>query len=115
MTEDRLYLIHIRECIGWVQDDTRVGREVFLTNRTIRDAVLRNLQIMAESTQRLSAEVKARHPTVPWAQLAGFRNILVHAYLGIRHELVWTFIERDLPLLSATVDSMLAELDEQGI
>lgn len=114
MTQDRLYLIHIRECIGWIQDDTHAGRDTFLANRTIRDAVLRNLQIMAESTQRLSPEIKVRHSQIPWAQLAGFRNILVHAYLGIRHELVWQFIEHHLPSLATTVNAMLAELNERN-
>jgi uncharacterized protein with HEPN domain len=111
---DRAYLLHILECIGWIRKDTRDGRDAFLANRTLRDAVLRNLQVMAESTQRLSAERKARYPEVQRSALAGFRNVLVHAYLGIRHELVWRFIERDLAVLERTIQTMLADFEAGG-
>lgn len=46
------------------------------------DAILRNLQTMAEATQRLPEEFKNRYPNIPWKDISGFRNILVHDYLG---------------------------------
>lgn len=81
MKDDRIYLKHILECIQRIQNYTGGGKELFMGSTLIQDAVLRNLQILAESTQRLSQDLKAAHPSVDWRAIAGFRNILVHNYL----------------------------------
>jgi uncharacterized protein with HEPN domain len=63
---------------------------------------------MSEATQRLSDQAKAQHPGIPWPSISGFRNVLVHNYLGIDLEQVWTIIIRDLPPLKAAVSAMLS-------
>ena len=66
----------------------------------LQDAVLRVLQVMAESCQRLSPEIKTAHEHIDWRGIAGFRNILVHDYLGgIDLNLVWQVINEELPAL----------------
>jgi uncharacterized protein with HEPN domain len=65
------------------------GGEVFFRDRKTQSAVLRELQTLSESTQKLSDEFKEKHPEVPWQNIAGFRNILVHGYLGIKMDRVW--------------------------
>lgn len=55
---------------------------------------------MAESTQRLSPELKAAHPEIPWDDIAGFRNRAVHAYLGIDLDIIWDIVERDVPAVA---------------
>jgi uncharacterized protein with HEPN domain len=72
------------------------------------------LQELAESTQRLSSELQGRHPDLPWAAIAGFRNVLVHDYLGISLSRVWDITQRDLPALRAAVILMLAETESRG-
>ena len=96
MKDDQLYLNHILECAGKVKEYVKDGREKFLTSQVIQDAVLRNLQIMTESCQRFSQELKDRHPEVDWRGLTGFRNILVHDYLGIDLEIVWALVDQKL-------------------
>ena len=71
MKDDRLYLIHIRECINRIKRYTAEGKEVFFADAKTQDAVLRNLQTLAESTQRLSADLKVAHPEVDWRGIAG--------------------------------------------
>ncbi len=107
MKDDGVYLIHILECIRRIEEDTSEGREQFLGKHTLQDAVLRNLQTMAESTQRLSEPLKERHPEIEWRSIAAFRNILVHAYLGIDLELIWIVTQRDVPELKRVVQDML--------
>jgi len=102
--DDRLYLEHILECAKRVQEAVQGGRDKFLSDHLIQDAVLRNLQIMTESCQRLSPELKARHPEVDWRGLSGFRNILVHEYLGIDFEIVWALVEQKLSGLTRMAD-----------
>lgn len=112
MKDDRLYLIHILECIGRIEKYvSESSREKFFASSLVQDAVLRNLQVMAESTQRLSEELKAKYPDVPWYQIAGFRNVLVHDYLEVDIALVWIVIERELPPLKRNVRGMLVDLE----
>lgn len=99
MKDDRLYLVHIHECIRRIEQYVREGREAFLRSTLVQDAVTRNLQVMAESTQRLSDAFKQQHPKVNWRSLAGFRNVLVHDYLGVDKDRIWQIVERDLPEL----------------
>ena len=63
----------------------------------IQDAVLRNLQVLAESAKRVSGELKAAHPEIDWHGIAGFRNVLVHEYLGINLQRVYDIVTLDLP------------------
>jgi uncharacterized protein with HEPN domain len=108
--DDSVYLRHILDCIGRIEEDTAGGRAFFLMARTHQDAVMRNLQVMAESTQRLSPETKTLHPEVPWQSIAAFRNVLVHDYLGVDLDIVWDVVERDLPGLKQAVAALLATL-----
>lgn len=108
MKDDRLYLIHISECIGRIESYTAgMTKNAFLSSTLVQDGVLRNLQVMAESTQRLSDQVKENHPTIDWHKIAGFRNILVHDYLGVDIERVWTILNKELPILKKAVTEMI--------
>ncbi len=106
MKDDRVYVDHILECLRWISVYTVDGKDAFFSDRKTQSAVLRELQIMAESAQRLSSDLKHRHPEVSWQGLAGFRNVLVHDYLGIKPERVWTIVEKDLPVLRAAAEDL---------
>lgn len=103
MKPDQVYIAHILECIRRIEENTARGRDVFAASHTLQDAVLRNLQTLSESTQHLSADLKAQHPAIPWKQIAGFRNVIVHNYLGIDLHLIWMVIQRDIPPLKQAV------------
>lgn len=107
MKDDKLYLIHLRECIERVVGYTADGKAAFLADPKTQDAVLRNLQVMAESSQRLSDEFKLRHPEIDWKGLAGFRNVLVHDYLGVDIGRVWELVEGQLPGLRRQIETAL--------
>jgi|AGTN01.1.fsa_nt_gi Uncharacterized conserved protein len=95
----KLYLLHIAECIDKIGRYASAGSGS-LADGLVMDAVLRNLQTLSEATQRLPDDMKARHPEIPWSRIAGFRNILVHNYLGnIDAAVVWRVIEGELPVL----------------
>ena len=84
MKEDRLYICHVIDCVDRIERYCRDGEDAFRESELIQDAVLRSLQTLAESTQRISEHLKTRHPEVDWQAIAGFRNVLVHDYLGIK-------------------------------
>ena len=93
MKDDRVYLRHILRCIGRIEEYTKEGRDKFFESHLIQDAVIRNLQTMAESTQRLSDTLKSTQIDVDWPALAGFRNVLVHDYMGVDLDYVYRAIE----------------------
>ena len=104
---DRLYLAHMLECIDRVSDYVCDDEALFRSSRLVQDAVTRNLQVLAESSQRLSDEIKASEPEVSWRAISGFRNILVHDYLGVDVDAIWGVVEQDLPSLRAALGRML--------
>lgn len=92
MNEDKVYLEYILYCIDKIQEYSQGGKEEFFSNLMVQDAIIR-----AESTQRLSEELKANMTEVNWRNISGFRNILVHDYLGgIDINTVWDVVENDL-------------------
>jgi len=75
----------------------------------IHDAVVRNLEIVAEASRHIPAELKDKTPQMPWREIADFGNILRHGYEGVNDPILWSTIERDLPALAAAVRSLLAD------
>ena len=98
-----VYLSHMIECINRVFEYCEGGESSFRQSHLSQDAVIRNLQKMAESSQRLSESTKAIAPDVPWRAISGFRNIIVHDYLGVDLDMVWQVVSSDLPMLQAAL------------
>lgn len=111
---DRVLLAPMRDCLGRISEYTHFERSRFDASRLVQDAVIRNLQTLAESSQRLSSEIKGTEPQIPWRELAGFRNVIVHGYLGVDLGAVWLVIEEDLPTLTEAVNRMAAHLGPRG-
>jgi uncharacterized protein with HEPN domain len=108
---DLLHLVFIQECIQRIGEYVGGGEKAFLASRLIQDGVLRNLQTLSESTQRLSDELKAQHPNIDWRRLSGFRNILVHDYLGVDIPKCWGIVEDELPVLEREVAEMITKIE----
>jgi len=105
--DETVYLRHILECVRRIEENTSEGRDGFMASHTLQDAVLRNLQTMGESTQRLSDDLKATRPEIEWSRIAAFRNVLVHDYLGIDMDAIWEITQRDVPILKKAILAML--------
>jgi len=95
--DDSIYIDYMIDCIDRIDEYTQTGREGFMSSSLIQDAVIRNLQTLSESSQRLSDSFKDQQLSIPWRDIAGFRNILVHDYLGLDLEVIWSVVEIDLP------------------
>ncbi|MBI2119916.1 MAG: DUF86 domain-containing protein [Elusimicrobia bacterium] len=108
MKDDKLYLIHILESIERIEKYTCDGKGKFLSDLKTQDAVLRNLQTLAESTQKLSDSLKSKHSEIDWRALAGFRNVLAHDYLGIDIGQIWDIVHQDIPVLKKKVQGFIS-------
>ena len=107
MKGDRLYLLHIAECLDRIETYVEGGHDTFMASTLIQDAVIRNLQILGESARRLSQNTKDSSPEVDWLGIAGFRNVLVHDYLGVTLIRVWEVVEQELSPLRRQIDILL--------
>ena len=109
--DDRLYLVHILDCIGRIRRYTVDGREAFLGDEKTQDAVVRNLQILAESTQRLSSTTKSEYPEIDWRRISRFRNVVVHDYRTLNYDRIWSVVASYLEPLERAVSAALAKMD----
>lgn len=85
--------------------------EWFSQDLMAQDAVIRRLEIMGEASRRISSEFKSQHPAIPWAQMLGMRNLLIHEYDDVDIEVVWQVVTEDLPALVAQIESLVPPPD----
>jgi uncharacterized protein with HEPN domain len=114
MKRDKVYLKHILDAISNIEKFMKgVSKEAFSSNIEKQYAVLRGLEIIGEATKSLSEELKTKYPQVPWKEIAGMRDKLIHQYFGVDLELVWETIRKDLPKLKNRVIRILKEIEEK--
>ena len=77
------------------------------------DATLRNLSVLGEAATHIPAGIRAAHAEIPWRQIIGTRNRLVHAYLTISNDVVWSIIRDDIPPLISQLRTLLEEAEAQ--
>lgn len=103
----------ILEAIALIQGYTRgLTFPAFAASREKQDAVVRRLIIIGEAVKALPDAFRAEHPELPWRDIAGARDILIHEYFRVDLELAWAMVETDLPILA---DRLRAILDGEGI
>ena len=108
MTDDLLYLRHIVGAIELIESYTQGGRESFRDEPMVRDAVLRNLEVIGEAVKNVSRALRGRSSHVPWQQVAGLRDVLIHQYFGVDLDLVWEIVEHRLPALKQAIRDLIA-------
>jgi len=108
VNKDRLYLESIRDCMERIAEYTATGEDAFMASRLIQDGVIRNLEVIGEATKNLSSELRDANPAIPWRQIAGMRDVLIHDYLKVNLARVWRTVVTDLPPLRAVVSELLA-------
>src|SRR5580698_10059493 len=98
MRHEGLYLTDIIEAADHIAEFiTRIDSDEFQKSELVRSAVVHKLSVIGEAAARVSEELKARNPHVPWPQIVAFRNILVHAYFGIDWDVVWAAAKTRCP------------------
>ena len=107
--DEKLYLLDIIERIEYIETDTAEGKDRFMNSRLIQDAVIRNFEVIGEAIKRLKPETLHRYPQIPWGEIAGFRDFLIHHYEQVEPEKVWQYVEQDVPPLKLAIQAMLEQ------
>jgi uncharacterized protein with HEPN domain len=105
--DDRLYLTHIKEAIDKIKLYTNAGYDQFVDDPKTQDAVIRNFEIIGEASKKLSEDVKQLRGDIPWRDIAGLRDVLIHDYMGVDVEEVWNVVANHLPALEKAIDDLL--------
>ncbi len=86
-----------------------MGFETFSGDQKTMDAVIRNITIIGEAARNVPEEITNRYSNIPWEDMRGMRNIVVHVYFGVRKEILWDTIQDDLPPLVGLLRQLLDE------
>jgi uncharacterized protein with HEPN domain len=104
MKDDSIYIDHILNSINRILDYiSGKDREEFEADLVTQDAVVRQLEVIGEATKRVSKELRSKHPDIPWADMAGMRDVLIHDYLDVDLGVVWKTASEDIPDLKALI------------
>jgi len=96
------------ECIAEIEGYVKGFTEIkFAKSSLIQDAVTRRLEILGQDVKNLPEEIKTNHPSVPWKNIAGSRDILAHDYFQVDYGIIWETVRKDLPLLKKEIKKIL--------
>ncbi|OGJ55762.1 hypothetical protein A3D88_02195 [Candidatus Peribacteria bacterium RIFCSPHIGHO2_02_FULL_52_16] len=107
-----VYLHDIVSAIGKIRAYTKESRDLFFKDEKTQDAVIRQFSIVGEAAAKLPSSMKGQYAEIPWKQIIGMRNIIVHDYSEIDLTTIWDTIEKGLPVLEKTVVAMLKNLSK---
>lgn len=98
MKRSLMYLTDILESMERIEKYIQgVDYETFQSNQMLTDAVIRNLEVIGEAARNVSDEIRKKYTEIPWRNMIGLRNILIHHYFGIDESIVWEVIKTNLP------------------
>ena len=112
MRSERERLLDILEAIERIEKYAAEGKGAFQADELIQNWMVNHITVIGEACHSLSDDFQARYTNVPWADIIGMRNILVHHYFGIDEDAVWSVVEKDIPELKFNIETILKSLKE---
>ncbi|PHV63607.1 DUF86 domain-containing protein [Cyanobacterium aponinum] len=103
------YLAHIQLETSFILEVSKgLEKQTFVKNPTLTRAIVRSLEIIGEATKKLPDDFRQRHSQIPWKQMAGMRDKLIHQYFGVDYDLVWNVVISQIPGLDQQIQLILS-------
>ena len=114
MRDSKLYLKDILEAIEAIEEFVKdIDFETFKRDDMRSSAVIRKFEIIGEATRNIPDNIKQKYSSIPWKNISGMRDRLIHFYFGIKYELVWDTIKIDIPVLKSQIKKILENLQSE--
>ena len=114
MKDDTVFLKHILDAINLIEEYLKdKSYEEFKDNRMLQDAVIREIEIIGEAAKNLSKEFRNKHSDIPWRQIAGMRDKLIHGYFGVDLDAIWDTATMDVPSLKERLQEILKKEEKK--
>lgn len=111
---EKLFLADIQECCQKIERYiSGISEKDFQANEILKDAVVRNIEIIGEAAKNLSEQTRNENPGIPWRDVMRMRDKIVHHYFRLKLEIIWRTITEDIPALHLRINEMLEKYDEK--
>lgn len=108
MKKDDIYLRHILDAAAHIGDFLQsISKEEFHKNLLVQSAAIRQLEIVGEAVKNLSSGFKKTNKHIPWRDIAGLRDKLIHQYFGVDVSLIWEVCQREIPQLRKQISDII--------
>ena len=108
--DDSVFVMHILDSIKAIGEFSKnISRKDLESNRLKQSAIVREIEIIGEASKNISEEFKKRHKEIPWREISGTRDKIIHHYFGLNLDMIWEIVTEDLPDLKNKLNKIKFE------
>ncbi|MEM3445757.1 MAG: DUF86 domain-containing protein [Thermoplasmata archaeon] len=102
----------LNECTYLLQKSRNLSYQDFIEDDDLKRAFVRSLEVIGEAAKKIPEEVRKEYPQIPWREVAGMRDKLIHEYFGVNYRLLWNTVKNEIPILKEVISTILVKTKE---